>query len=47
MRKRATKYCVLFTQYAFIEYGIYSHLSNKLGDWNKREGWDFVEKTNA
>ena len=25
----------------------YSHLSNKLGGWNKRGGWDFVEKTNA
>ena len=25
----------------------YSHLSNKHGGWNKRGGWDFVEKTNA
>ena len=23
---------------------VYSHLSNKHGGWNKRGGWDFVEK---
>ena len=22
----------------------YSHLSNKLGGWNKHGGWDFLEK---
>ena len=26
---------------------MYSHLSNKHGDWNELGGWDFVEKTNA
>ena len=25
----------------------YSHLFNKRRGWNKRGGWDFVEKTNA
>jgi hypothetical protein len=23
---------------------LYSHLSNNLGGWNKRGGWDFLEK---
>ena len=37
---------------AYVENGLvdataYSHLSNKSGGWNKCEGWDFVEKTNA
>ena len=25
----------------------YSHLSNNRGGWNKRGGWDFLEKTST
>ena len=31
----------------FLTGHLYSHLSNNRGGWNKRGGWDFLEKTST